>query len=637
MAKIKYSKKTKLDEDLKVEEEYKQKTHHEHILDLPDTYIGSVEKDHELLYINNDSYDKDDEIDGMIIEESIEYVSGFFKIFDEIIVNARDHSTRKEKKCKNIRIDINKEKGEITVWNDGDGIPVKKHGEMDIYTPELIFGRLLTSSNYDKKGKTTGGKNGYGAKLANIYSTEFEVKTVGKCMNNNKTKIAEYTQVFKDNMYNINKPVINYDIDQKTKEYTQIRYIPDYKRFNMDGLSSDMYNLLIRRCYDLGACTPKSVSVKVNGNNVKCRDFKDYIKLYYAEKSKPKITYEKVNSRWEIGAVFNPDKGDRCVSFVNGINTYRGGTHESHVINNVVQRVIKYINAQKKYEKLKISPANVKQYLTFFINCVIEDPKFSSQTKEYMESKVASWTVSNHKDARCNFSDEFIELLCKSGLQKEVVELSEFKENKGLSKTDGKKVGRLSDVEKLIDADWAGKRNSQQCYLFLTEGDSARAFAVSGLGVIGSKKYGVFPLKGKLLNVRNANPKQILANKEFNNLKKILGLKQGEKYKDKSKLRYGGIVILTDQDADGFHIKGLIINMFEHFWPELLLMDDFIKTLNTPLLKVWKMSDKKKTNINQFYSVREFDEWKEKNKIDMSKYNSKYYKGLGTSSDKEAK
>jgi DNA topoisomerase-2 len=636
---MKSSKKSKSGKEdlLGAEDEYKQKTPHEHVLDLPDTYIGSVEKDNELMFINNDNYD-DEGDEPMVVEESIEYVSGYFKIFDEIIVNARDHSTRKEKKCKNIKINIKKDIGEITVWNDGEGIPIVKRSDADVYTPEFIFARLLTSSNYDKKGKTTGGKNGYGAKLANIYSVEFEVKTIGRYLDKNgKVKLAEYTQLFENNMYKIHKPVINYNIDQKSKQYTQIRYIPDYKRFNMDGLSSDMYNLLIRRCYDLGACTSKSVSVKVNGKDVKCRDFKDYIKLYYSDNEKVKLTYEKVNSRWEIGAVFNPDKGDRCISFANGINTYRGGTHEHHVINNVVQKVIRYINSQKKYEKLKISPAVVKQYLTFFVNCVIEDPKFSSQTKEYLESKVASWTISNHKDAKCNFSDEFVESLCKSGLQKTVVELTEFKESKGLSKTDGKKVGRLSDVEKLIDAEWAGKRNSNQCYLFLTEGDSARAFAVSGLGVIGSQRYGVFPLRGKLLNVRSAAPKQIMGNKEFNNLKKILGLKQGEKYTDKSKLRYGGIVILTDQDADGFHIKGLIINMLEHFWPELLLMDGFIKTLNTPLLKVWKKSDKKRKNINKFYSVREFDEWKSKNKIDMSKYNSKYYKGLGTSSDKEAK
>lgn len=137
---------------VKIEDIYKQKSLHEHILTMPDTYIGSIEMDQKDLWIYDDDSDK-------IIKKTINYIPGFYKIFDEIIVNARDHTVR-DKTCKNIKIDIDKSSGQISVWNDGAGIPVVLHKEYNIYIPEMIFGHLLTSSNYDQKGKIVGGKNG---------------------------------------------------------------------------------------------------------------------------------------------------------------------------------------------------------------------------------------------------------------------------------------------------------------------------------------------------------------------------------------------------------------------------------------------------------------------------------------------
>jgi len=608
-----------------VEDMYKKKSHHEHILSIPDTYIGTVQPDEKAMYIF-------DEERQMIIEEVIEYIAGFFKIFDEIIINARDHTVR-DKTCKNIKINFNRTTGKISVWNDGDGIPVCMHDEHMIYIPELIFAHLLTSSNYEKKGKTVGGKNGYGAKLTNIYSQEFVLETVGKDKNGKK---MEYKQIFKRNMYDVEKPVIN-SVDSSTPTYTRVTYLPDYARFGMNKLTDDMYRLLTKRCYDIAACTVGSVKVWLNDKEIKCRDFKDYINMYYDKK--PNLVHEKINNRWEIGCVFSPDNGDRQISFVNGILTYQGGTHVQHVVENVVKKVTLYIKSIPKHKDLKIQPASIKQHLTFFINCVIEDPVFNSQVKEFMSSKMSDWCkCGNDCEVRCEIPDKFIKDLCDTGLLKEVVELSEFKEMKELSKTDGKKIGSLKGVDKLIDAECAGKRNSSEATLILTEGDSARAFAVSGLSVIGNKFYGVFPLKGKPLNVRNASTKQLRDNMEFSNLKLILGLKQGMRYKDTKKLRYGKVLILTDQDPDGSHIKGLVINIFEHFWPSLLQIDGFIRTINTPIIKAWKKTDKRKAEQKIFFTISDFNNWvKDTLKGDFSKWESKYYKGLGTSTEKEAK
>jgi DNA topoisomerase-2 len=645
--------KNKDETGLQVDDVYKSKTLHEHILTAPDTYIGTTVVDEVAMYIYNEDTQK-------IEQEIINYVAGFYKIFDEILVNARDHTVR-DKTCKNIKITIDKHTGRISVWNDGNGIPIAIHKKHNIYVPEMIFGNLLTSQNYGKKGKTVGGKNGYGAKLANIYSKEFEIHTIGvdkikevdgKIIPDESAKKVEYKQIFKRNMYDVGEPEINRKISQTSKTFTKISYLPDYELFGMNGLSSDMYSFLIKRCYDIAACTPKTITITINDEEIKCRDFKDYIKLYYSDKNsdknndnekeketKPKITYEKVNSRWEVGVGFSKSVGDRFISFVNGISTFQGGTHVQHVVGIIVNKVTAFIKKKKDYKDLKIMPATIRQYLTFFVNCVIEDPGFNSQTKEYMNSKIADWCTCGNdcKDVKCDISDDFIEKLCNSGLMKEVVDMSTFKETKDLVKTDGKKVGLLKNVEKLDDADWAGKRNSHKTSIFLTEGDSAKAFAVSGISVIGNERYGVFPLRGKLLNVRNANAKQIKKNKEFINIKLILGLKQGIKYKDVSKLRYGCVIILTDQDPDGSHIKGLIINMLEYFWPELLQIKGFIKAYNTPIVKSWKKADKTKKNIKMFYTMSDFEKWKKENEDKIHLWDYKYYKGLGTSTDKEAK
>lgn len=631
---------------VKVEDLYKGMTLHQHILIASDTYIGASSGDEVEMFVFDTKSQK-------IIMKMIFYIAGFFKIFDEILVNARDHTVR-DKNCKNIKIELDRKTGEISVWNDGHGIPVVIHNKYNIYVPEMIFGNLLTSQNYGVKGKTVGGKNGYGAKLTNIYSKKFIVHTVGasnmiieddgRIMPDESSKKVEYKQVFRNNMYDVEKPEINKDIDQKTKTFTKITYLPDYAKFGMEELTEDMYSLLMKRCYDIAACTPKNVSIYINGKEITCRDFKDYIKLYYDDSEEtPKITYERVNSRWEIGVGFSTKIGDRYVSFVNGISTFQGGTHVQHVVSNIVSKVSSYIKKKKEYKDLKIAPATIKQYLTFFVNCIVEDPGFNSQTKEFMNSKIGDWCScgKNCADVKCDISEGFIEKLCNNGLLTEVVKMSEFKEQRELGKTDGKKVSILRQITKLKDADWAGTRNSLKASLFLTEGDSAKSFAIAGISVIGSDRYGVFPLKGKPLNVRNATAKQIKDNAEFVNIKAILGLKQGMRFKDHkdlAKLRYGSIIILTDQDPDGSHIKGLIINMLEYFWPDLLQIEGFVRAYNTPIVKAWKKSDKKKGIIRNFYSVSEFEKFKREIENDKkSLWEHKYYKGLGTSTEKEAK
>lgn len=210
---------------------------------------------------------------------------------------------------------------------------------------------------------------------------------------------------------------------------------------------------------------------------------------------------------------------------------------------------------------------------------------------------------------------------------------AKFKAQTDLAKTSGSKKIKLKNIPKLEDANDAGTKNSMNCTLILTEGDSAKSLAVSGLGVVGRDNYGVFPLRGKLLNVREATHKQILENAEINNLIKILGLQYKKKYNsqdDIKLLRYGKLMIMTDQDQDGSHIKGLLINFIHTNWPELLRLK-FLEEFITPIVKATK-----KGQELSFFSVPEFEEWKN-DTPNSHTFNIKYYKGLGTSTSKEAK
>lgn len=600
-----------------IEEQYKKKSLHEHILTIPDTYIGSTNNDLINLYVYDEAEDK-------IVRKDKHIVLGLYKIFDEILVNAADNTVR-DKKCNRIEVNINKEIGEISVWNNGCSIPIEIHKDYNIYVPELIFGNLLTSGNYDQKGKIVGGKNGYGSKVVAIYSTRFDIEIC------DPVRKKKYFQRFTNNMFDKEEPIIT-SIDKNVDSYVKISFVPDFERFGLKNLTDDIISLMKRRVYDIAGTTNQLVSVWLNGKHLDIKCFKDYIEMFYSEEQMPELIYEEFNERWTLGVVYDPNSGFQHMSFANKISTFKGGSHLNYITNQIVDKVIDHIISQPKYKTLKIKPHQIKENLTIFINAVVEDPSFSSQTKEELITKSSLFNI------KCELDDKFISKICKTGLINDIVELAKFKQMGELEKSDGKKNSNLKTLTKLDDARLAGSKRSSECRLIVTEGDSAKTFAISGLELIGRDLYGVFPLKGKLLNVRDAITKQLLSNEEIKNLKQIMGLKQNTVYTDTKKLRYGGIIILTDQDVDGSHIKGLLMNFFHYFWPSLLKIDGFIQSIATPIVKAYKNSDTKKQNGEIFYTLSEYKKWCEKQGDDVSKkYKIKYFKGLGTSTTSEAK
>ena len=580
------------------EEKYKKFTQIEHVLARPGMYVGDIKTTESEAWVIKD---------GSAVIEKCTWNPGIYKIFDEIVTNASDESQRNNS-VKNIKVENNGTS--ISVWNDGSGIPIEIHSEHKIYIPELIFANLLSSSNFDdSEQRTTGGTNGLGAKLTAIYSTEFTVETISKG--------KKYVQTFKNNLSEILKPKIT---KNSGKEYTKITFTPDFSKFGIKNLTdSDTHKILFKRVYDICAITPKGVSVYYNGDKLFIKDFPDYISIYIGNKKEsPRVVEE--SHRWSVGVSLSKSDTFQCVSFVNGISTSDHGSHVDHVINPIVKRITEEI--QLKHKSINIKPQYVKDSLFLFVNCLIVNPTFSSQTKDKHTSRMSDF------GSRFQVTDDFIKKIMKLGFVESLLAVAEAKDKKNLKKTDGKKTSRVI-IPKLDDANKAGTKDSGKCTIILTEGDSAKTTAISGLSVVGRDYYGVFPLRGKLLNTRTASFSQISGNKEINDLKQIIGLQVGKEYSGVSELRYGKILIMTDQDTDGFHIKSLLVNFIGNSWPSLL-KHDFIHSLLTPIVKV-----SKKQELLQFYNLNDYEDWKKT--IDSGKWNIKYYKGLGTSNSTEAK
>ena len=576
------------------ESTYQKKTQLEHIILRPDTYVGCIEP------VTSDQWVYDEK-NNKIVCKNVTIVPALYKIFDEILVNASDNKQRDDSMTE-LRVVIDGDT--ISIQNNGSGIPVVMHNNEGCYVPELIFGHLLTGSNFDdSEKKTTGGRNGYGAKLTNIFSTEFIVET------QDSKRGLKYKQIFTNNMTNINPPRIRKVKSQK--DWTKITFTPDFSKFGMMCLDDDIIAFMYKRVFDIAGVS-KGLKVYLNGKRLPIRNFKDYIHMYGPES----LIYEQVNDRWEVAISFT-DGTFKQNSFVNSICTTKGGSHVKYITDMVVKSVL-----QTLQKKNNVKSHHVRNHMWVFVNCLIENPSFDSQTKETLTTRKANFgTV-------CELSKKFLRQILKSPLKERILSFSRFKQSSELKKTDGKRKIRISGIPKLDDANFAGGRKGNECTLILTEGDSAKTLAVSGLSVIGRDRYGVFPLRGKVMNVRGATPESVLANAEITYLKKILGLKQGVEYTDTKSLRYGSVMIMTDQDHDGSHIKGLLINLFSVFWPSLLRIDGFLKEFITPIVKCTKG-----TCSESFYTLPQFETW-----IDgKTGWKVKYYKGLGTSTSREAK
>lgn len=567
---------------------YQKLTEIEHVLQRAGMYLGSISNTTQTLFIPKNN---------KMVEEEITYNPALIKMVDEVLSNSVDEHIRSGNVS---RIDVTYSilTGEISISDNG-GIPVKKHPEYDTYIPSMIFGELRTGSNFSDEDRFSAGLNGLGAKLTSIFSKEFIVETAdGK---------KSFTQTFKDNLSQKYTP----SIKSSNKKGTTITFIPDYDRL---GCILDEGNIkrIEKRVYDIAGCNPK-IKVFLNGVLIRIKSFKDYVSMYCEN------YLETNNEHWHI--IVSPSKDDtfKHVSFVNGVDTFNGGNHVDYISNQITAKLREHI---KKKHKIDIKPNNIKQQLFLFINCKINAPMFTSQTKEFMSSDI--------KDFGTEFevTDNFINKLIKSPVVEKILDWAEAQQRqKELAEMRkmNKQTQTNNYLKKIVKFDDASSKNRKECILALTEGDSAAKSISSSRD---PKIVGVFPLKGKPINVRNVKIAKLTANQEFANIMSIIGLKLGHDDIAKDDLRFGKILICSDFDPDGSHICGLIINMLQQFWPNIL-KQGLVYRLKTPLIIA--TAGKKKF---EFFSRSEYNVWAKEKGL---KHNIKYFKGLGTFCTKDFK
>lgn len=522
-------------------------------------------------------------------QQDVAYSPGLLKIFDEIISNSVDEHIRSGK-VKNIWVELHPMTGEIIVKDDG-GIPVQKHPEYDVYIPQMIFGELRTGSNFDDSDRMTAGQNGYGVKLSNIFSQFFCVETCDG--------VNRYIQNFSDGMKNVEKPTIS----RSTLKGTTITFTPDYDYFKC-SLDDNNVRKIEKRVYDIAGCNP-TINVHLNGKQIKFKGFQSF-----AEKFVDSVVFDS-NENFDVALAPTPIDGFGHVTYVNGIDVFNGGTHVDYIINQITNKIREFI---KKKHRVDVKPNNIKQQMFLVARCRINAPMFSSQSKEFLNSDPKTYGTTYEP------SDRFIKKVLESEIVQKVLDWvegekrrAELEEQRKLNKT----TQNTNFLKRITKFDDATSKDRSSCMLFLTEGNSA---AKPILSARDAKIHGVFPLKGKPLNVRDIEMKKLATNEEFQNIMSIVGLRIGHKVEDPSELRFGKIVILADSDVDGMHVSGLFFNMIHAFWPELFEYG-VVYRLNAPIIIATV-----KNVEHEFFTQHDYHVWAENN----PNHKKKYFKGLGT-------
>lgn len=575
----------------KVEQIYRKLTEIEHVLLRPARYLGYTTVAPQFTYVIEN---------GKVVWREVVYSPAFLKLFDEIISNSADFSKTPEGKHLNkIEVDIDQKTGLISVKDNG-GIPVVKHAEYNQYIPDMIFGELRSGSNFDDDADSTGtGQNGEGSTLTNIFSKEFTVDTAdGK---------NRFLCTYHDNMTHKDKPAVT----KCLKSYTKITYLPDYARLGMT-LDDEHVAMLVRRTYEIAA-TNTNISVVLNGKPLKFKNFKDYAALF----STSRVDFG--SPRFQV-SVFHSTDGFQQIGFINSTNVRQGGTHVDYVMNQIVGGIREHV---KKKTKQDVKPGEIKNHFFLLINATLNNPRYGEQTKENLVTEPKFYGTELKVDEKTIKSiiksDIVTSIIAWAENKQKLEELRELNEkNKELDK------GKKNSLRDILKYEPANSTNRGRCVLFIAEGDTA---AKPLQGARNKEFHGIYPTKGKPLNVRDRKLNELMENKELMEMMRIIGLKFGH---DPllTELRYSKLVIAADQDLDGFHLCGLHMNTFFELWPGLV-KKGFLYKLNTPIVRVTQGK-----NELEFMTMPEFETWQAKQ---TKPFRSMYLKGLGSNDTKYLK
>ncbi len=607
---------------------YNKLTQLQHVKEAPDVW-GAVNK-----VSTKDEYLISD---GKCNLTSITYSPLWLKIIDEILVNATDQHVKHPSSVTSIDITFEKN-GEISVLNNGPGIPCIIHEEFGVYIPQMILCEFLAGSNFKsiKKNTITGGKNGIGAKLTNAFSQYFIIET------SDATNKLYYYQKCTDGLEHIEAPDVKKwkDVDKSLRqEFTRITFMPDYVALGYASYKPDMYDdlykLMFMRCVLASVYTDADVTL--NDELIKYKTMEDIAKTMDGYSDLYSITI-KDKYKWDISILITNGELSGHISVINGIYTRKGGSHIDHIVNTIVAP---YKEAIKKEHKIKKwNNSMITKYLFILVRLSVDNPSFDSQAKE---------TLTEPSTFDIKIPDKFIKKVYEG--VKFHIDVAQY------SKMVDKTVKRTTKIhaKKYEKAERAGTADAHKCALFIPEGDSAAGFVKWGLTEKGSpfkgfKYHGIFNIQGKPMNARKEITKKVIKDKEailrseklrnnerLSTLVQILGLDYTCDYayndkgeKDFKKLKYGCVIVAVDQDVDGVgHIFGLILNFFHVFWPSLIERG-FIKRLSTPLIRAYPKNKKEK--VLSFYCDEEYFKWVEETfgSREVKNYTIEYFKGLAT-------
>jgi DNA topoisomerase-2 len=573
------------------------------ILKRPTVFIGSCERETVMDWSVKD---------GKMVYGQLTYTPGLVNVISEGVANAADNRFRNPPMTK-IRINVDPEKKQVKITNDGFSIPIRS--EKGFFIPECLFSRLWSGSNYnDEKKKLLSGQNGLGAKAMNMFSTKFTAQVVNSGQ--------KYRQTWKTNMKIVGDKKIT---DSKESDSVTVQFTPDLERFKYEIFEEDFMQVMQHRIFYTTATLPKSIAVYYNGKRVlKSTDSKTSW-VSYCKMVDPDIAIHE-SDRWKVGFAYRKEGGSN-LTFVNGLRTMRGGTHEKYIHSLILSKISEHL--KKKLKGKRLNTSLIKRRTVLVLSATVENPRFDGQAKDKL--------ITKHTDfgSVCTLDDRFIKKILKSGIVADLLDYYKNKKEKEDRTTDGK-MKKSVFIKKLIDPGWAGTKRREHARLFLSEGDSGNLFVEAGLTVVGTDKYGAFPLRGKFINAfRHEN---VHGNTEVQAIKKAMGLFKGCKVSD---LRIGGIIFACDSDPDAFHIKALLYSFFYNEHPELLKDPNFLMDLWTPLKRGIPLNSKAKALCTdgpyiEFIFDRDFKKFLE-TKDPEAKFEFIHIKGLAGHDNDDAK
>ena len=620
----------------------------QHALIRPDKYIGSIKTVQKETHFWN--------YDDSISFQNIIYNRGLYNIIKEIGSNCIDNKWRSQEEgivMKSIKITWDSETKTLSFWNDGRFIPVEKREYKydnyrkgtttldEMYPAEAFFGEMLAGTNFDdEENRKTSGRNGVGGKVANVYSTEFTVR------HSDTINSKQFLQVYTNNAKERTRPEIT-AYKAKTA-FTEISFIPDFKRFEYDIFNEDIeatfIGVLGMYILEIAAVTALPVTFEIIPNPLDEDDsaiqafkkvyhyktFDKYVRMFYPDTSLNKLSSMTIENGDECVIIDShilddeeiPDTLDNLkhISFVNGVRTQNGGVHVDAWKDAIIPAFVRAFNARKVKKgetALKTTAKEVYPYITIFLRTEMYNPSFDEQTKDLLNGPeyllYPKGKSKADKEKQTLFKEEIDKLIIKMLKWNFVQSLEEKLRSKNgvtVKTQKGEKILNLG--KKLQDAN-RRKSEPEKCILYITEGLSAKAFVLRGISKLerGQDYNGTFAIQGKFINVVKSTDKQIAKNPEVEALLRIVNLKMGVDYRvpeNFATLRYQkGIRFATDMDDDGIHIRGLLLLFFYKYWPELYDMG-YISSLSTGVSKVW-FTGKKEKDALLFFSNPEYKEW----------------------------